>query len=515
MSPLRNVPIRQKLIFITMTTVATSLLLAGVLFLVWDDRAFRMYASEDIGTTATLMADNLKAAVAFGDPGAASETLGSLRAKRYVASACVYTSAHAVMAAYARSGASPTCPAAERPDGNYFEGRHLLVFRPIVIEGKRVGTVFLQRTFEDVERQLRLQIGVLVLLFAGALLVGLLLSDRLQRLVSAPIAGLARTARAVTRGRDYSLRAERPGGDELGTLVDSFNEMLAEIQQRTADLQDTKAELERTVQSLQEASRVKDEFLATVSHELRTPLNAMMGWARMLRMDAVDDAGRRRAVESIERNAVAQARIVDDLLDISRIVTGKLRLDLKPLGLKTVIAAALDVVRPSAEARHIRLLTDLSGAAQDTVLGDADRLQQMIWNLLSNAVKFTPKGGEVRVSLAQSDGLELRISDTGRGIDPHFLPHAFDLFRQADSSSTREHGGLGLGLALARRIVELHGGSIRIDSDGHDCGTTVTVNLPGKTRGSHGGSHGGSHEGSPGGSDGGSHGGWSTGVRVQ
>jgi signal transduction histidine kinase len=390
----------------------------------------------------------------------------------------VYSNDDAVLAAYARSGAAPSCPETVLPVGDHMESGSLLVFRPVMIEGKRVGTLFLRRTFEDVDRQLSVQVGILAALVGVALFVGLLLSDRLQRLVSNPIAGLARTARAVTRGRDYSLRAARAGHDELGTLVDSFNEMLAEIQQRTADLQDTKAELERTVVSLQEASRLKDEFLATVSHELRTPLNAMMGWARMLRVDALDQARRQRAVESIERNALAQARIVDDLLDISRIVTGKLRLELKPLNLRSVIAAALEVVRPSADARQIRLVTDVPDALDDTVLGDPDRLQQMVWNLLSNAVKFTPPGGEVRVGLARGDGLELRISDTGRGIEPQFLPHAFDPFRQADSSSTREHGGLGLGLALARRIVELHGGSISLDSAGANRGTTVTVMLP-------------------------------------
>ena len=479
MTPLRDVPIRQKLILITMTTVAASLLVSAVVFYIWDYRAFRQYAAQDLGTTAAVIADNLKAAVAFGDPGAASETLGSLRAKPYIASACVYGRDHSVIAAYARSGATPTCPGSVRPDGDYREGRSLFVFRPVTIDGKRVGTVFLRRTFEDVDRQLSLQTGILAALMAIALFVGLLLSDRLQRLVSAPLAELSRTARAVTKGRDYSLRAKGPGADELGTLVTAFNEMLAQIQERTAELQETKAELERTIASLQDANRLKDEFLATVSHELRTPLNAMLGWARMLRMDAALDSDRRqRALDSIERNALAQARIVDDLLDISRIVTGKLRLELRPVGLTTVIAAALEVVRPSADARQVHLFTDLPPTTDDVVLGDADRLQQMVWNLVSNAVKFTASGGEVRVTLARNGALELSVSDNGRGIPPEFLPHAFDVFRQADSSSTREHGGLGLGLALARQIVELHGGTISLHSEGIGRGTTVTVSLP-------------------------------------
>jgi signal transduction histidine kinase len=478
MSPLRNVPIRQKLILIIMTTLSLSLVVAAMILYVWDYRAYRQYVTRDVGTTATVIADNVKAAVAFKDPAAAGETLSSLRAKPEIASACVYDESGQLFATYYRGVPAAICTQKLRPDGDYVESGGLMLFRPIAVQGRRVGTVSLRRTFDDVNRQMRLQSGVLIAILAVALLVGLILSDRLQRVVSAPIGGLARTARAVTRERDYSLRADRYGSDELGTLVDAFNDMLAQMQQRTSELQATKGQLERTVLELQEANRLKDEFLATLSHELRTPLNAILGWARMLGTDVLDDERRKRACETIERNAVAQARIVDDLLDISRIVTGKLRLELRPVGLSTVVAAALDVVRPSADARQVRLVSDTADVDPDTVLGDPDRLQQMIWNLLTNAIKFTDAGGEVRIQLTNSDTLELRITDNGRGMDPAFVPYAFDLFRQADASSTREHGGLGLGLALARRIVELHGGTIRIESPGLQRGTTVTVMLP-------------------------------------
>jgi signal transduction histidine kinase len=361
----------------------------------------------------------------------------------------------------------------------YRRGRSLSVFRPVILDGKRVGTVFLRRSLRDIDQQLDVQSALLAAIIAVALGVGLLLSNRLHRMVSGPLVGLAATAREIATRRDYSLRAARYGNDELGTLVDAFNDMLAQIQERTVELQKTKGELERTVGELQEANRLKDEFLATVSHELRTPLNAMLGWARMLRIDdGMDAEKRRRALESIERNAHAQARIVEDLLDVSRIVSGKLRLELRPLGLARVVAAAVDVIRPVAQAREVELVASLHGISDDVVLGDADRLQQMVWNLISNAVKFTPAGGSVRVELLRSDQLELRVADNGRGIDPEFLPHAFDLFRQADSSSTRDVGGLGLGLTIAHRIVELHGGSITLQSDGRNRGTTAIVRLP-------------------------------------
>jgi signal transduction histidine kinase len=478
-SGLRDVPIRQKLLVITTVTVALSLTFAGVVFYIWDYRSYRQYVTQDVGTTAAVVAENVNAAVAFRDPAAASETLSSLRAKPHVAAACVYDEHGAVFAAYSRPGATPTCPEARTGRRQVRDGRGLIVYEPVMLDGKVIGTLYLRRTFEDLDGQMQVQSTILVIIIAVALTVGLLLSNRLHRFVSVPIVRLADVARDVAARRDYSIRAERYGRDELGTLVDAFNEMLAKIQESAAELHRTQEQLERTVGELQEAHRLKDEFLATVSHELRTPLNAMLGWSRMLRVDpGMERDKRQRAVESIERNALAQARIVDDLLDIARIVSGKLRLELRPVHLSAVISAAADVVRPAASTRDVQLVVDAGGVKDDLVLGDADRLQQMIWNLISNGVKFTPGGGLVRVELLRDDQLEVRVSDNGRGIDPEFLPHAFDLFRQGDSSSTREVGGLGLGLAIAQRIVELHGGSITLHSDGRNTGTTAVVRLP-------------------------------------
>ena len=202
---------------------------------------------------------------------------------------------------------------------------------------------------------------------------------------------------------------------------------------------------------------MKDEFLATVSHELRTPLNAILGWAATLNRHAVDEQTARRAIEAIERNGQAQARIVDDLLDFSGIVKGRLKIRAQPVALAVIVREALDTVRLSAAAKAIVVESSLDGDA--TVPGDPDRLRQIAWNLLSNAVKFTPAGGRIQVRLARAGtGVELQVQDTGAGIDPAFLPHVFDPFRQADSSMTRPHGGLGLGLAIVRHIAELHGG---------------------------------------------------------
>ena len=226
------------------------------------------------------------------------------------------------------------------------------------------------------------------------------------------------------------------------------------------------------------ASRLKDEFLAVVSHELRTPLTAILGWAQLLRAGARGAVDQARALEAIERNAAVQARLVGDLLDVSRIITGKLNLEACPIDLPAVVLAAVEAVRPAAQAKDIALDVAVDGSLGGFE-GDAARLQQVCGNLLTNAVKFTPRSGHVAVRLAERDGAaELAVSDTGQGIPASFLPHVFERFRQADTTSTRAHGGLGLGLALVRTLVELHGGTVRAASPGEGKGAVFTVTLP-------------------------------------
>lgn len=234
----------------------------------------------------------------------------------------------------------------------------------------------------------------------------------------------------------------------------------------------------RLYQESQEASRLKDDFLATVSHELRTPLNAVLGWSRMLRGGKVDPETADQALEVIERNAKSQAQLIEDLLDVSRIITGKLRLNVSPVDPVPIINAAIDAVRPAATAKCIRIQTLLDPLA-GTVSGDPDRLQQVIWNLLSNAIKFTPKNGRVQVTLERVNShIEVTIADTGVGISSEFLPFVFDRFRQADSTLTRSHGGLGLGLAIVRHLVEMHGGTVSADSAGAGQGAAFRIKLP-------------------------------------
>jgi PAS domain S-box-containing protein len=233
--------------------------------------------------------------------------------------------------------------------------------------------------------------------------------------------------------------------------------------------------------NLREANRVKDEFLATLSHELRTPLTAVLGWVHLLRSRKLDPPMQQRAIEVIDRNAKAQAQLIADILDVSRIVTGKFRLEPHAVDLAPVIHAAVDSVRPAAEAKQICVVSNVA-AQLGLLVADPDRIQQVAWNLLSNSIKFTPEGGEVRLSVERvGTQVQISVTDTGAGIEPDLLPHVFERFRQGDSSSTRAHGGLGLGLAIVRHIVELHGGTVQATSAGTGLGATFVVSLPLRT----------------------------------
>lgn len=255
----------------------------------------------------------------------------------------------------------------------------------------------------------------------------------------------------------------------------------AEIRQREMTQEELHASLVREQLARAEAetaNRLKDEFLATVSHELRTPLNAIMGWSHILRNRRVDRATMERAFETIDRNAKSQAQLIEDILDVSRVVTGKLHLNMGPVDLAAVINSSIDSVQLAANSKKIQLVVMLDPSARHT-FGDAGRLQQVIWNLLSNAINFTPIDGRVEVTVERMEqDVQISVSDNGAGINPSFLPFIFDRFRQADGTMTRRHGGLGLGLAIVRHLVELHGGTVKADSAGENCGSTFTIRLP-------------------------------------
>jgi signal transduction histidine kinase len=314
------------------------------------------------------------------------------------------------------------------------------------------------------------------------------------RWATLPLRRVGQTANAIAAG-DFTRRVGLGGlggigrGDEVGRLAAAFDAMADALAKKDALLRGYAEHLEQRVaerteaerearRRAEEANRLKDEFLSTVSHELRTPLHAILGWTFLLGEGQLDPATTRRAILTIERSAKAQGQIVDDLLDVSRIITGKLLLQVQPVDLVQIVQAALDAIRPAAEAKEIHLAARLDPRAA-TAAGDPNRLQQVVWNLLSNAVKFTPREGRVDVRLARAgEAVEIEVSDTGMGIPADFLDYVFERFRQADSSTTRTHGGLGLGLAIVRHLVELHGGTVVAASPGPGQGATFTVRLP-------------------------------------
>ena len=284
----------------------------------------------------------------------------------------------------------------------------------------------------------------------------------------------------VARGRSFGaltfVTAE--SGRRYGQVDLSLAQELAARAALAVDNARLYREAQEALTQAERANRAKDEFLATVSHELRTPLSAVLLWTRLMARGSLDEGKKARALDLIERNAKLQAQLVEDLLDVSRIISGKLHLEVRPMDLAAVVEAALDAIRPAADAKAIRMDSSLAPGAE-YVAGDPSRLQQVIWNLLSNAIKFTPKGGRVDVDLRRAEShVELTVRDTGEGISAEFLPHIFERFRQADSTSTRAHGGLGLGLGIVRHLVELHGGTVRAESPGRGGGSTFVVSLP-------------------------------------
>ena len=316
--------------------------------------------------------------------------------------------------------------------------------------------------------------GVGILLSLG---LGTLVAFRVWRGITRPIADLRAAAEALGRRE----APELPDTDilEIRDVGAALKHAADELTKAEADRDELLRKERHAREAAEAADRSKDEFMAVLSHELRTPLNAVYGWARMLQSGELrDDAAIARAKDAIVRNADAQVRLIDDLLDLSRITTGKMRLDTRRVDMPAVLLGALDAVRPAADAKAIRIRTSIDSDI-GSVHGDPARLQQVVWNLLMNAVKFTPSGGDVHLQLQRANShLRIVISDTGQGIAPAMLPHVFERFRQADSSSTRAHGGLGLGLALVKHLVQLHGGTVTAHSDGDGRGATFTVTLP-------------------------------------
>ena len=469
------------------TTVVLSI--AMIALLVLDAVRFQTSGRQDAESLASMAAEVVRPALAFDDHAGVEPGIQLLRLRQQIERACVYGQEGTLLGQYVRPRAAPCLAAVPTATPWYV----LDALVPVTSGQDVVGHVYVVRDWQILLNRLQaagLASLVVLILASGGMYF---LSVRLHRNISEPISQLALATAQMGRTGVYHLPPIKTSQDEVGQLVQSVDAMVSQVQQVTHDLTRTndalrveiqerqlvEQEREALLHSEQEANRIKDEFLATVSHELRTPLNAIVGWAQVLSTSTKPDpAIIAKAAASLHRNAQTQARVIDDLIDISRIVTGKLRVTPEPVDLRQVVEASVEAIRPMAAHGGVTLNVSLP---EETcvISGDRARLQQVVWNLLSNAVKFT-QNGHVTIAVTEHGGfLDLIVSDDGQGIPKEFLPHVFDRFRQADSSVTRQHGGLGIGLAVVKELVDLHGGTLHAHSDGRGKGATFTARFPG------------------------------------
>lgn len=484
----RAQPIHRKLVITSMikTTAVLSVAMIALLFL--DVVRFQTAGRQDAESLASMAAEVVRPALAFDDHAGVDPGIQLLRLRPQIERACVYGQEGTLLGQYVRAEAVPCLATAPAATPWYV----LDALVPVTSGDDLVGHVYVARDWQVLVARLKaagLSSLAVLILASGAML---LLSHRLHRNISDPIRKLALATAEMGRTGVYQLPPIVTSEDEVGQLVRSVEAMVNKVEQVTHDLTRTNDALRFEIQERQlvekereallhreqEANRIKDEFLATVSHELRTPLNAIVGWAQVLSTSTTPDAATiAKAAASLHRNAQTQARVIDDLIDISRIVTGKLRVTPEPVDLRHVVEASVEAIRPMAAHAGVTLKVSVPDDAC-VINGDRARLQQIVWNLLANAVKFAPNG-HVTVAVTPHDGfLDLIVSDDGQGIPLEFLPHVFDRFRQADSSVTREQGGLGIGLAVVKELVDLHDGTLHAHSDGRGKGATFTIRFP-------------------------------------
>jgi signal transduction histidine kinase/ActR/RegA family two-component response regulator len=476
--------VRGKLILMAVSTTFVALLVAAITMLLFDVRAFQRYWVDDLITQADIMASVTAPAIAFNDAKAAQQNLAVLRVRPQILAAAVYTTNGTLFASYSREPGAPAFPA--RPDKPSYriEAGELMVFHNVVENGELLGTVYLRSRYGLFERMVNYA-SILGAVMLGALAIAGLVASRLQASITRPLEAVTNVARQVMQRRDFTLRVPGNNSGEIGVLVAAFNDMLAEIGRRSSALQEANRTLEqemgirqRAEQALILADRRKDEFLATLAHELRNPLAPIRTGLDILRLRSGDAQATQRATDIMERQLRQMVRLVDDLLDVSRINTGKFAIKMGRVELKAVVNDALEVVRSYIELHGHELVIDLPDRPV-FLHGDATRLAQILSNLLNNAAKYTNRGGRVSLTASVDDKtLTLVVADNGIGITRDMLDHVFEMFVQVDSTLERTNAGLGVGLSLARRLVELHGGTIEADSAGLGKGSRFTVRLP-------------------------------------
>jgi signal transduction histidine kinase/ActR/RegA family two-component response regulator len=502
---LQNLSIKRKLMLITMLTSSVALILSSVSFLIYDLMSFRRQLSQDLMTQAEIIGFNSGAAMAFKDEAAATATLSALKAKDDIVAAALYSPEGKVFAHYSQGDRRlpSLLPAHSQENGYRFEGGYLQVFQKVTMNGERVGSLYMLSDMRQWNLMARRYTGIIVIVVLICSSLALLLSSRLQKLISKPILHLEDTMRMVSSNKNYEIRATRFYGDEIGRLIDGFNTMLSEIQLRDSALQRANNELQTSTheleveiihrkrtqdelltakQAAEQASRAKSAFLANMSHELRTPLNAIIGYSEMLE-EEVQDSGKISNVRDLQKVQAAGKHLlalINDVLDLSKIEAGKMQLHIEVFEIQDMIEEIVTTLTP-AIAKNENAFQLHMPKEIGAMRGDVTKVRQILLNLLSNACKFTDHG---RISLdverlrtAGQDWIRFRVGDTGIGISAEQQENLFQEFTQADISISRKYGGTGLGLAISHRFVQMMKGRIMVES-APGLGSVFTVDLP-------------------------------------
>jgi signal transduction histidine kinase/DNA-binding response OmpR family regulator len=470
-----------------MLTVAAALALTGGTFLGYDVVVFRSSVRSALATLAGVVESNSTASLAFGDPESAQEILQSLKAEPHIVSACLYGRRGELLASYVRADARRDFrPPKPQADASIFSSDRLKLFHQVKLDGQAIGTIYLESDLREMDSRLKRYLGIGALGTLAASLLALLLSTRLQRVISVPVLDLAQAAKAVCTEKDFAVRAVKHGQDELGVLTEGFNEMLEELQRRDDELAQHRGDLEEQVtartselrainaqlleakEKAEEASRIKSEFLANISHEIRTPRNGVIGMTE-LALGTELSGEQREYLELVRTSADSLLRIINDVLDFSKIEAGKLEVDRVDFKLRDTLEDTVKAFGVRAAQKGLELACEVREDVPEVLVGDPTRLRQVLVNLLGNALKFTDQGEvalQVQVQHSGTEGITLHfaISDTGIGIPAEKQRVIFDAFSQADGSTTRKYGGTGLGLTISSRLVELMGGRIWVDS---------------------------------------------------